>query len=112
MLGYFRIIHRKESDQEKSRATLAKFLSQEEKEEAAEMRRRFDAANWRIFAESDTLRQRYPDQWVAMDAKKGVLAVADTEESLRRKVADLGYSLDDLAARRMDTKPSPRILIT
>lgn len=76
------------------------------------MLHRVNAAYRRISAEFDALQQCYPDHWIAMNAKKGVLAAADTKQELRRKAADLGYSLDGVAVQQMNTKPAPRIFIT
>ena len=112
MLAYFRIKPVTESDREKSRATLEQFLSQEERDEAAETLRRFNAAHRRLSANSAALRRQYPDQWVAMDAKRGVLAAADTEGDLRRKIAALGCPQDGIAYRRMNANHKHRILIT
>ena len=112
MLGYFYIKSVKESDREKSRATIERFLSPEEREEAAETLRRFKAAGRRIAAESAALRRKYPDQWVAMDAERGVLAAADTRGELRRKIAAMEGSMDGVACRRMNANPKGRVLVT
>ena len=112
MLGYFYIKSVTESDREKSRATIERFLSPEEREEASETLRRFKAAGRRIAAESAVLRREYPDQWIAMDAERGVLAAADTRGELRRKIAALGGSMDGIACRRMDADGKRRVLVT
>lgn len=111
-MGYFYIKSVKESDREKSRATIERFLSPEEREEAAETLRRFKAAGRRIAAESAALRREYPDQWVAMDAERGVLAAADTRGELRRKIAAMGCSWDGVACRWVDGDGTRRVLVT
>ena len=99
----------RENEKLLSREEVEKILAQfGSREERLKQMREFEDACIRMYGEYDSLLERYPNKWVAMN-HEGRLFVADTLDDLFAEFESQGVDRDGYVKKYLD--PDPGILI-